>query len=80
MSLYLGFVAACIALALLPGPVVVLVIANGLARGAPVNTGSALHSIAIAWSFAASVGARRSSRTRGIAASDRIIISLKSSI
>src|SRR5712671_5895592 len=33
---------------------------------------STFHSIAIAWSFAVSVGARRSSSTRGIAASERI--------
>jgi threonine/homoserine/homoserine lactone efflux protein len=32
-QLYLAFVAACIALALLPGPVVTLVIANGLRHG-----------------------------------------------
>ena len=30
---YLAFVAACIALALLPGPVVTLLIANGLRHG-----------------------------------------------
>ena len=30
LKVYLAFVAACIALALLPGPVVTLVIANGL--------------------------------------------------
>src|SRR3978361_1292263 len=33
LQLYLAFVAACIALALLPGPVVTLVIANGLRYG-----------------------------------------------
>jgi threonine/homoserine/homoserine lactone efflux protein len=33
LHLYLAFVAACIALALLPGPVVTLVIANGLRYG-----------------------------------------------
>jgi threonine/homoserine/homoserine lactone efflux protein len=33
IELYLAFVAACIALALLPGPVVTLVIANGLRHG-----------------------------------------------
>jgi len=32
-ELYLAFVAACIALALLPGPVVTLVVANGLRHG-----------------------------------------------
>src|ERR1700754_543128 len=32
-QIYLAFVAACIALALLPGPVVTLVIANGLRYG-----------------------------------------------
>jgi threonine/homoserine/homoserine lactone efflux protein len=32
-QLYLAFVAACIALALLPGPVVTLIIANGLRHG-----------------------------------------------
>ncbi len=33
MQAYLAFVAACIALALLPGPVVTLLIANGLRHG-----------------------------------------------
>ena len=33
LNLYLAFVAACIALALIPGPVVTLVIANGLRYG-----------------------------------------------
>src|ERR1700685_2019429 len=33
LEAYLAFVAACIALALLPGPVVTLVIANGLRHG-----------------------------------------------
>ncbi len=33
LQLYFAFVAACIALALLPGPVVTLVIANGLRYG-----------------------------------------------
>jgi threonine/homoserine/homoserine lactone efflux protein len=33
LQLYLAYVAACIALALLPGPVVTLVIANGLRHG-----------------------------------------------
>src|SRR4030088_1012792 len=33
LQLYLAFFAACIALALLPGPVVTLVIANGLRHG-----------------------------------------------
>ena len=33
LQVYLAFVAACIALALLPGPVVTLVIANGLRHG-----------------------------------------------
>jgi threonine/homoserine/homoserine lactone efflux protein len=33
LQLYFAFVAACIALALLPGPVVTLVIANGLRHG-----------------------------------------------
>ena len=33
IELYLAFVAACIALALLPGPIVTLVIANGLRHG-----------------------------------------------
>ncbi|MGA2291876.1 LysE family translocator [Bradyrhizobium sp.] len=42
LQLYLAFVAACIALALLPGPVVTLVIANGLRHG----TGAALTNIA----------------------------------
>jgi threonine/homoserine/homoserine lactone efflux protein len=42
MQAYLAFVAACIALALLPGPVVTLLIANGLRHG----TRSALINIA----------------------------------
>src|SRR6202171_2694267 len=42
LQLYLAFVAACIALALLPGPVVTLVIANGLRHG----TRAALNNIA----------------------------------
>jgi threonine/homoserine/homoserine lactone efflux protein len=33
IELYLAFVAACVALALLPGPIVTLVIANGLRHG-----------------------------------------------
>jgi len=33
LQVYLAFVAACIALALLPGPVVTLLIANGLRHG-----------------------------------------------
>src|SRR6202161_2648955 len=33
LQLYLAFVAACIALALLPGPIVTLLIANGLRHG-----------------------------------------------
>ena len=43
LQLYLAFVVACIALALLPGPVVTLVIANGLRHG----TRAALTNIAI---------------------------------
>src|SRR5258705_12594582 len=42
LQVYLAFVAACIALALLPGPVVTLVIANGLRHG----TSAALTNIA----------------------------------
>src|ERR1700710_2149585 len=50
LQLYLAFVAACIALALLPGPVVTLLIANGLRHGtraalvniAGVQTGMAI--------------------------------------
>src|SRR5246127_5580574 len=33
LQAYLAFVAACVALALLPGPIVTLVIANGLRHG-----------------------------------------------
>jgi threonine/homoserine/homoserine lactone efflux protein len=33
LQLYLAFIAACVALALLPGPIVTLVIANGLRHG-----------------------------------------------
>ena len=42
LQIYLAFVAACIGLALLPGPVVTLVIANGLRYG----TSAALINIA----------------------------------
>src|SRR5881409_1469923 len=42
LNLYLAFVAACVALALLPGPVVTLIIANGLRHG----TSAALTNIA----------------------------------
>jgi threonine/homoserine/homoserine lactone efflux protein len=42
LQVYLAFVAACIALALVPGPVVTLVIANGLRHG----TAAALTNIA----------------------------------
>jgi len=42
LEVYLAYVAACIVLALVPGPVVTLVIANGLRHG----TGAALISIA----------------------------------
>src|SRR5260221_11194347 len=42
LQVYLAFVAACIALALLPGPVVTLVIASGLRHG----TSAALTNIA----------------------------------
>src|SRR5271154_3155875 len=33
LQVYLAYVAACVALALLPGPIVTLVIANGLRHG-----------------------------------------------
>src|SRR5271154_4879144 len=33
LQLYLAFIAACVGLALLPGPIVTLVIANGLRHG-----------------------------------------------
>ena len=33
LQAYLAFIAACIALALLPGPIVTLLIANGLRHG-----------------------------------------------
>src|ERR1700686_3310583 len=42
--------------------------------------GKLCHSITIAWSFSADAGALRSSRMSGMAASERIIINLKSSI
>src|ERR1700716_3871078 len=41
---------------------------------------NAVHSITIAWSFSADAGACLSSRTSGMAASERIIINLKSSM
>ncbi|WP_375415174.1 LysE family translocator [uncultured Bradyrhizobium sp.] len=50
LQLYLAFVAACIALALLPGPVVTLIIANGLrhgARAALINIAGAQAGLAI---------------------------------
>jgi threonine/homoserine/homoserine lactone efflux protein len=50
LHLYLAFVAACIALALLPGPMVTLVIANGLRHGtraALVNVAGAQLGLAI---------------------------------
>src|SRR3984957_18453461 len=49
-QIYLAFVAACIALALLPGPMVTLVIANGLrhgTRGALINIAGAQLGLAI---------------------------------
>src|SRR5947207_8957828 len=50
LQAYLAFVAACIALALLPGPVVTLVIANGLRHGtraALINVAGAQAGLAI---------------------------------
>ena len=50
LQLYLAFVAACIALALLPGPVVTLLIANGLRHGtraALINVAGAQTGLAI---------------------------------
>jgi threonine/homoserine/homoserine lactone efflux protein len=50
LQLYLAFVAACIALALLPGPMVTLVIANGLRHGtraALINVAGAQLGLAI---------------------------------
>jgi threonine/homoserine/homoserine lactone efflux protein len=50
LQLYLAFVAACIALALLPGPMVTLVIANGLRHGtraALINVAGAQVGLAI---------------------------------
>jgi threonine/homoserine/homoserine lactone efflux protein len=50
LNLYLAFVAACVALALLPGPMVTLVIANGLRHGtraALVNIAGAQLGLAI---------------------------------
>ena len=50
LQLYLAFVAACIALALLPGPIVTLVIANGLRHGtraALINIAGAQAGLAI---------------------------------
>jgi hypothetical protein len=44
------------------------------------GAGNAAHSITIAWSLSPDAGALRSSRTRGMAASARIIINLKSSM
>src|SRR3954469_16344375 len=50
LQLYLAFVAACIALALLPGPIVGLLIANGLRHGtraALINVAGAQTGLAI---------------------------------
>jgi threonine/homoserine/homoserine lactone efflux protein len=50
LELYLAYVAACIALALLPGPIVTLVIANGLRHGtraALINIAAAQTGLAI---------------------------------
>src|SRR5215510_16081775 len=50
LQLYLAFVAACVALALLPGPVVTLLIANGLRHGtraALINCAGAQTGLAI---------------------------------
>src|SRR5271169_317752 len=50
LHVYLAFVAACIALALLPGPIVTLVIANGLRHGtraALINIAGAQAGLAI---------------------------------
>jgi len=50
LQLYLAFVAACIALALLPGPIVTLLIANGLRHGtraALINIAGAQAGLAI---------------------------------
>src|SRR5258708_12336610 len=50
LQVYLAFVAACIALALLPGPVVTLMIANGLRHGtraALINVAGAQAGLAI---------------------------------
>jgi len=50
LHLYLAFVAACIALALLPGPIVTMVIANGLRHGtraAMINIAGAQLGLAI---------------------------------
>ncbi|TAK47994.1 MAG: LysE family translocator [Xanthobacteraceae bacterium] len=50
LELYLAFVAACVALALLPGPIVTLVIANGLrhgSRAALVNVAGAQAGLAV---------------------------------
>ena len=50
LHLYLAFVAACVALALLPGPVVTLIIANGLRHGtraALINVAGAQTGLAI---------------------------------
>jgi threonine/homoserine/homoserine lactone efflux protein len=50
LQVYLAFVAACIALALLPGPVVTLIIANGLRHGtraALINVAGAQTGLAI---------------------------------
>ena len=41
---------------------------------------NAVHSVTIAWSFSADAGACLSSRTSGMATSERIIINLKSSM
>ena len=50
LQLYLAFIAACVALALLPGPIVTLIIANGLRHGtraALINIAGAQAGLAI---------------------------------
>ena len=52
LQVYLAYVAACVALAILPGPIVTLVIANGLRYG----TRAALTNIAAAGRIVSATG------------------------
>src|ERR1700748_3174070 len=62
LQLYLTFIAACVGLALLPGPIVTLVIANGLRHGtraALINIAGAQAGVWVGvWMFAVRAASR----------------------